>query len=104
MEASPFIVVRVNWVEGYPCSLHYYLRIGVMVRGCYENGERLQQCNTEPFIHRFLLKEIQDLGHSSGSIQLESMNGSHSAFGLSSVLDSQMEVIWIMVIVQKCGN
>ena len=48
--------------------------------------------------------EIQDSGHSFGSDQLEATSGSHSGFGLFSLMDSQSEVTRIMVIVRKCGN
>ena len=48
--------------------------------------------------------EIQGPRHSSRSDQLEATNGSHIGFGLSLVMDSQSEVMKIMVIVWKSGN
>ena len=49
-------------------------------------------------------KEIQASRHSSGSDQAEAINESRSDFGMSLVMDSQLEVTRIMVIVWKCGN
>ena len=48
--------------------------------GVLRNGERQQQCSTKPFGYRVPLKEIQGLGHSSGSDQPEAINGSHCSF------------------------
>ena len=87
MEASPFIFVRVGWAEGYPYTfLHYHYHSGEIVQWCVgvvRNGERLQQCSIKPFVYRVPPKEIQGLGHSFGSDQLEAINGSHRGLGLS---------------------
>ena len=108
MEASPFKVVRVSWAEGYHYTfLHYHYHFGEIVQWCVgvmRNGERLQQCSTKPFVYRVPPKEIQGSGHSFGKDQPEATNGSHRGFGLSLVMDSQLEVTKIMVIVRKCGN
>ena len=87
MEVSLLIAVRVSWAEGYPYTfLHYHYHSGEIVQRCVgvmRNGERLQHCNTKPFVYRVPLKEIRGLGHSSGSDQREAMNGSRRGFGLS---------------------
>ena len=48
--------------------------------GVMRNKERLQQCNTKPFMYRVPPKEIQGLWHSSGSGQPKATNGSHRGF------------------------
>ena len=87
MEASPFVAVRVIWVEGYPYTfVHYHYHSREIVQWCVgvmRNEERLQQCSTKPFVYRVPPKEIQGSGHSSGSDPLEVMNGSRRGFGLS---------------------
>ena len=55
-------------------------------------------------MYRGPLKEAQGSWHSSGRDLQEPMNGYHRWFGLSWVMNSQLEVTKIMVIVRKSGN